>query len=753
MTPEESSPPLSIVLERIYHLLTEFGRWPTWDELDDELDRRAGFDDPWQAVKLIDRNLLWSVGDGEPSDNQVVGLTVAGLREVPAAADDLEILAATVLSAVSAARAAPVGTGVSITGDLVDTGTVAAGDERDAVLRRQSALWDVVHGLWTTRKSGVGAGNWTIELGRKQLRPLRKATTIDEMIDHLSRPPGAPSHPVGSHTSELEPELPSHARTDSGVEGASAWSRGVSTANDGAGDPRSSLSLRDSSTTAHEATSAAAADAAFTVVTAEDGTAYSVDFSTELGRGTYGNVHPAQGPDGELVAAKVVHVRAEAGTEAWYRDSRLAMREAVAGAYLDAKDVQGVVPLLGHVLTERALTLFFARADHSLESVVAARRLRMVDASGASEGVIPLGEAEVREIGIELAVALHQLHERGVMHRDIKPGNALLWNDRWCWSDLGIARVLEQQTETFTFALGGTRAYTAPEVLARTDQTVRSDVYSLGCTLYELATGTVPFPDDPTRGHLTGNVDFDVVADPILRRALTYALAKSAAARPSAGQLGAMLSKPATAMDRPGYASFRDLAARGRRREDERAALEGRAAQRAQASADAMVQFRRIWDDFIELAHEMDPDASGGHEDDSRSWMRLYDDQMYVVRSAPSDGATPATAVGLISMQPINKSSRAVAHVYAEMQSSGLGGDGEGLSRWRWVKLQPNFLRAGEMQKADRRRVVALDELERWLVRRDDAGPPDLVVVSDDELTVDALIELFASEAHDAEST
>jgi serine/threonine-protein kinase len=108
----------------------------------------------------------------------------------------------------------------------------------------------------------------------------------------------------------------------------------------------------------------------------------------------------------------------------------------------------------------------------------------------------PLAPAEVARIGAELAEALQHAHERGVIHRDVKPGNVLLSNDgRARLVDFGIARVLDAEAAKLTSAgmIAGTLRYLAPEQLAGAEASEASDLYALGTVLYEMATGRPAF--------------------------------------------------------------------------------------------------------------------------------------------------------------------------------------------------------------------------------------------------------------------
>jgi predicted ATPase/signal transduction histidine kinase/ActR/RegA family two-component response regulator len=116
----------------------------------------------------------------------------------------------------------------------------------------------------------------------------------------------------------------------------------------------------------------------------------------------------------------------------------------------------------------------------------------------------PLGIAEFLRIAISLAGALHQTHGRGLIHKDIRPANILVdaaSGNVWL-TGFGIASRLprEQPIPEPPDAITGTLAYMAPEQTGRMNRSIdlRSDLYSLGITFYEMLTGRLPFSaDDP----------------------------------------------------------------------------------------------------------------------------------------------------------------------------------------------------------------------------------------------------------------
>lgn len=102
-----------------------------------------------------------------------------------------------------------------------------------------------------------------------------------------------------------------------------------------------------------------------------------------------------------------------------------------------------------------------------------------------------LTEAMLARIGTDAAYALAHAHEQGVVHSDVKPQNILMDSHGTPkLTDFGIAHVLDS-TRTGTYP--GTPPYSSPERLLGERITPKSDVYSLGVTLYEAATGAVPF--------------------------------------------------------------------------------------------------------------------------------------------------------------------------------------------------------------------------------------------------------------------
>ena len=197
----------------------------------------------------------------------------------------------------------------------------------------------------------------------------------------------------------------------------------------------------------------------------------------ELGRGGMGVVYEAEQTTlHRHVALKVLRFGAVADEDAMNRFRREA--ETVARLHHT-----NIVPIFA-VGCERGVHYYAMQ-------YIAGRSLADVLAESQRTGN-PVSAEDVSRWGLQAAEALAHAHQRGVIHRDIKPSNLLLDPDGVVWlTDFGLAKRMDEATLTVHGTLMGTPRYMSPEQAASLQQPVdrRTDLYSLGASLYELATG------------------------------------------------------------------------------------------------------------------------------------------------------------------------------------------------------------------------------------------------------------------------
>ncbi len=105
----------------------------------------------------------------------------------------------------------------------------------------------------------------------------------------------------------------------------------------------------------------------------------------------------------------------------------------------------------------------------------------------------PFPESEILALGSKLTQALEAAHARNVLHRDIKPQNILVFEEEPFLTDFGLARLIGKPGITRTGLFRGTPYYSSPEQASLKPLDERSDLYSLGVVLYEMAAGCRPF--------------------------------------------------------------------------------------------------------------------------------------------------------------------------------------------------------------------------------------------------------------------
>ena len=102
----------------------------------------------------------------------------------------------------------------------------------------------------------------------------------------------------------------------------------------------------------------------------------------------------------------------------------------------------------------------------------------------------PMTEADAVRAALQIAAALEAAHAKGILHRDLKPGNILMTAAGAKLLDFGLAKLVSDDQATLTIGVSGTPLYMSPEQAEGKTLDARSDVFSFGAVLYELLAGT-----------------------------------------------------------------------------------------------------------------------------------------------------------------------------------------------------------------------------------------------------------------------
>jgi serine/threonine protein kinase len=152
-----------------------------------------------------------------------------------------------------------------------------------------------------------------------------------------------------------------------------------------------------------------------------------------------------------------------------------------------------------------------------------------------------LSLADTARYAQDVAAGLHALHEAGIVHRDLKPGNIIIDPDgNALLTDFGLAKGRAYTVLTKPGQVMGTLDYLAPELIKGEPASPATDIYALGCTIYECVAGQPPFADKEGIAVGLAHVaepppplsDFRDDVPPAFADAVTSALAKDPAQRP-----------------------------------------------------------------------------------------------------------------------------------------------------------------------------------------------------------------------------
>jgi serine/threonine protein kinase len=262
---------------------------------------------------------------------------------------------------------------------------------------------------------------------------------------------------------------------------------------------------------------------------------YSVD--DLLGEGGMGKVYTATGPDGGRVALKLVkddYARDETFRRRFYREARIAqtVKHPNVVPVLDTGEVDGLPYMAQRFIDGMSL-------DDKLKR----------------DG--PLDIQTAVQVCTDVAAGLEALWAAGMVHRDVKPANILLdEGGRGYITDFGLAKDTQGSLLTLPGQALGSMDYMAPEQIRGEQVSAATDIYALGCVMYECMCGRPPFAEvqgmrilwahlqDPPPDPRAARPD---MSDEFVRTLLT-ALEKDAAARPqTAGEYARMLAAAAAA--------------------------------------------------------------------------------------------------------------------------------------------------------------------------------------------------------------
>jgi serine/threonine-protein kinase len=297
--------------------------------------------------------------------------------------------------------------------------------------------------------------------------------------------------------------------------------------------------------------------------------------------------------------------------------------------FVNLEGVRNVVPVIDSGETRDDWVLVMPRAQKSL-------RQHLDD---AAQGTLDVQEAV--SVLSDMATALTDLDGK-VVHRDVKPGNALLLDGRWCLADFGISRYAEATTAPDTRKFALSPPYAAPERWRNERASGSSDVYSLGVVAYEMLAGAPPFPGPGVEEYREQHLHSEPPAldglPSVLAALIDECLYKAPGARPTPANLLRRLESVGSMPESAGLTRLREAnreevsrRAEGSRQESETRSLEETRQELADSAGKALTRIGDALRDAILTAA-----PSAAHSQTGRGGWVLRLNQASLTLSSPA---------------------------------------------------------------------------------------------------------------------
>lgn len=458
-----------------------------------------------------------------------------------------------------------------------------------------------------------------------------------------------------------------------------------------------------------------------------------------IGRGRYGSVFEGTNTSsGRAVAIKSLAVDTSSDTR-YLIDGTLIQRELEIMTRLQHSGGAHVIPLLDYAWSsqngQEALLLVLPLAEHSLD-----QRIRDVGTLDESQG---------RELLLALASGMADVHENGVLHRDINPRNVLRIDGQWALSDFGISKDYRRGPATSTWEGTGTFEYWPIELFRGEEATPQSDMFAVGATVVEALTGRVLFPGPR---HTDQRLSFDVALPNLVDRNFARVLASLLAHQPSSRPKHASDITRALSSIRPRTPAQRELETLLTVHQDETRRLEEQYAKwqtEQELRVTSMATLRHIWDSFVAHVRQIAPEAGetvqddGGRQDFLRSIV-INSDRLSIQAGTTLD---PQVAL-LVGQVTYNNADRPGAACVANVVCRVSGADQ--ISTWELTRYTSNPATSGEARTMPRNvkdEGVEINDLQQQLTEgaaRPGATP---LIETSNPLDSENLLALFVAVA------